>query len=192
MMHPSIVSHIRQHIHPNTEDIQIFLSTLNEVSISKGAFLLKPGTAVMHEYFVVKGCLKAYYMDAKGSKHILQFAIENWWIGDFEAFYNQGHSNLYIEAIEDAQLLAVNHDKLQNVYEDAPIFERYFRILITKAFISQQKRILSTQEKNTQERYIEFCSSYPTIEHRIANYDVANYLGVSPENLSRVRKTMKG
>ena len=190
-MHASIASHIQYHIHPTELDMQIFLSALNEISVSKGGFLLKPGTFVKHEYFVVKGCLKAYYMDAKGHKHILQFAVENWWIGDFEAFYNQGTSNLYIEAIEDAQLLSINHDALQKIYETAPIFERYFRILITKAFISQQKRILSTQEKNTQERYLDFCKSYPSIENRVANYDIANYLGVTPENLSRVRKALK-
>ncbi|WP_159023314.1 Crp/Fnr family transcriptional regulator [Formosa sp. L2A11] len=190
-MHTSIAKHIQNHIHPSAIDMQKIFSILNEVSVSKGAFLLKPGTRVKHEYFVVKGCLKAYYMDGKGSKHILQFAVENWWIGDFEAFYNQGNSNLYIEAIEDAQLLSINHDALQVLYEDAPIFERYFRILITKAFISQQKRILSTQEKHTQERYLDFCKSYPSIENRVANYDIANYLGVTPENLSRVRKTLK-
>ncbi|PNW26388.1 Crp/Fnr family transcriptional regulator [Formosa algae] len=190
-MHTAIADHIQNHIQPTPAEMHIFLSTLNEVSVSKGQFLLKPGTHVKHEYFVIKGCLKAYYLDVKGSKHILQFAIENWWIGDFNAFYNQIASNLYIEAIEDAQLLSINYDKLQEVYEQAPIFERYFRILITKAFISQQKRILSAQEKNTQDRYLEFCQSYPNIENRVANYDVANYLGVTPENLSRVRKALK-
>ncbi|WP_232735075.1 MULTISPECIES: Crp/Fnr family transcriptional regulator [unclassified Olleya] len=164
---------------------------LNEVSVSKGQFLLKPGTAVKNEYFVVKGCLKAYYIDDRGNRHIIQFAVENWWIGDFEAFYNQAPAKLYIEAIEDAQLLSINYDSLQDLYKEAPIFERYFRILITKAFISQSKRILSTQEKNTQQRYLEFCHSYPLIEDRVPNYDIANYLGVTPENLSRVRRQIK-
>ncbi|PQJ81876.1 Crp/Fnr family transcriptional regulator [Polaribacter glomeratus] len=190
-MHPSITKHIYSHIKPTGFDMELFKAALNEISVSKGQFLLKPGTHVKHEYFVIKGCLKGYYMDDKGHKHIIQFAIENWWIGDFDAFYNQVPSKLYIEAIEDSQLLSINYDRLQEIYEEAPIFERYFRILVTKAFISQRKRILSTQEKNTQERYLEFCTSYPNIEDRVANYDIANYLGVSPENLSRVRKNIK-
>jgi len=191
MIYPSITKHIQTHIHPSESDMQVFQSVLNEVSVSKGQFLLKPGTNVKHQYFVIKGCLKAYYLDAKGTKHIIQFAIENWWIGDFEAFYNQAPAKLYIEAIEDAQLLSINYDGLQKTYNEIPIFERYFRILITKAFIAQSKRILSTQEKNTQQRYLEFCTSYPQIEDRVANYDIANYLGVSPENLSRVRRQIK-
>ncbi len=131
-------------------------------------------------------------MDAKGTKCIIQFAIENWWVGDFDAFYNQVPSELYIEAIEDSQLLSIHYDNLQKIYAEAPIFERYFRLLTTQAFIAQRKRIVSTLEKNTQERYLEFCASYPSIKERVPNYNIANYLGVSPENLSRVRKTLKG
>lgn len=189
-MHQSITKHINNHINPTENDIQLFNAVLNEIAVTKGQFLLKPGTNVKHEHFVVKGCLKAYYLDDKGNKHIIQFAIENWWIGDFDAFYNQVPSKLYIEAIEDSHLLSINYDSLQKIYDEAPIFERYFRILNTQAFISQRKRILSTLEKNTQERYIEFCTSYPNIEDRVANYDIANYLGVTPENLSRVRKKL--
>ena len=190
-MYQSILKHIQDHISPTKVDLERFIEALNKVSISKGQFLLKPGTTVKHEYFVIKGCLKAYYLDDKGGSHIIQFAIENWWVGDFDAFYNKIHSKLYIEAIEDSELLAINYDSLQNIYDKAPIFERYFRILTTQAFISQRKRILSTLEKNTQERYIEFCTSYPKIEDRVPNYDIANYLGVSPENLSRVRQQIK-
>lgn len=190
-MYQSILKHIQDHITPTKLDLERFNEALNKVSISKGQFLLKPGTTVKHEYFVIKGCLKAYYLDDKGSSHIIQFAIENWWVGDFDAFYNKIPSKLYIEAIEDSELLAINYDSLQNIYDKAPIFERYFRILTTQAFISQRKRILSTLEKNTQERYLEFCTSYPKIEDRVPNYDIANYLGVSPENLSRVRQQMK-
>ncbi|QXP73815.1 Crp/Fnr family transcriptional regulator [Tenacibaculum sp. AHE15PA] len=190
-MYQSILKHIQDHITPTKLDLERFNEALNKVSISKGQFLLKPGTTVKHEYFVIKGCLKAYYLDDKGSSHIIQFAIENWWVGDFDAFYNKISSKLYIEAIEDSELLAINYDSLQNIYDKAPIFERYFRILTTQAFISQRKRILSTLEKNTQERYLEFCTSYPKIEDRVPNYDIANYLGVSPENLSRVRQQIK-
>lgn len=191
-MQTSITKHIKEHVNATEIDLQLFNSSLTEISLEKGQFLLKPGTNVKHEYFVIKGCLKAYYLDEKGNKHIIQFAIENWWIGDFDAFHNKIASKLYIEAIEDSKLLSLNYNTLQKIYTEAPIFERYFRILTTKAFISQRKRILSTQEKNTQERYLEFCTSYPNIEDRVPNYDIANYLGVSPENLSRVRKQIKG
>ncbi|MCL7764161.1 Crp/Fnr family transcriptional regulator [Polaribacter sp. Z014] len=190
-MYQSITNHINNHITPTTIDLEFFNALLTETSIPKGQFLLLPRAIVNQEYFVVKGCLKAYYSDDKGHRHIIQFAVENWWIGDFDAFYNQIPSILHIEAIEDSKLLSISYNNLQKIYDEAPVFERYFRILTTKAVIAQRKRILSTLEKNTQERYLEFCSSYPNIENRVPNYDIANYLGVSPENLSRVRRQPK-
>ena len=190
-MRKIISEHIKNYINPSEKDLQVFTSYLNEISVDKKKFLLRPGTFVKYEYFVIKGCLKAYYLDDKGNRHIIQFAVENWWIGDFDAFYNNVPSRLHIEAIENSQLLSINYDCLKNIYEEAPIFERYFRILVTNAFISQRKRILSSLEKNAQQRYIEFCNTYPNIEDRVPNYDIANYLGVSAESLSRVRRNLK-
>lgn len=187
----NIKAHVLHYIQPSVEDLERFLELLQEVSVAKRTFLLTPGTQVKHEYYVVKGCLKAYYLDDMGNRHVVQFAIENWWVGDFDAFYNQVPSNLHIEAIEDSLLLAINYDDLQELYQVAPIFERYFRLLITNAFVAQRKRILSTLEKNTKARYLEFRKSYPNIETRVPNYHIANYLGVSAESLSRIRRKLK-
>ncbi|WP_026752793.1 Crp/Fnr family transcriptional regulator [Sediminibacter sp. Hel_I_10] len=190
-MHASIKEHLKRYVAPSEEAIHLFKTSLNDISVSKGKYLLQPGTEVKYICFVVKGCLKAYYMDEKGNKHIIQFAIENWWICDFEAFYNHAPSRLYIEAIEDSQLFSMRYDRLEQIYKEAPVFERYFRILITNAFISQRQRILSSLEKDTKARYLEFCKAYPNIENRVTNYHIANYLGVTPENLSRVRSKLK-
>jgi len=190
-MHPSIISHLKQYINLTEHDLQLFQSCLNSISVDKGKFLLQPGTQVKHEYFVLKGCLKAYYLDEKGHSHIIQFAIENWWIGDFDTFFNGIPSRLHIETIEHSTLLSINYNTLQQLFKTAPIFERYFRLLTTNAFISQRKRILSSLEKDTKERYVEFCESYPNIEDRIPDYDIANYLGVSAERLSRIRSKLK-
>lgn len=190
-MHPSIISHLKQYINLTEHDLQLFQSCLNSISVDKGKFLLQPGTQVKHEYFVLKGCLKAYYLDEKGHSHIIQFAIENWWIGDFDAFFNGIPSRLHIETIEHSTLLSIHYDSLQQLFKTGPIFERYFRLLTTNAFIAQRKRILSSLEKDTKERYVEFCESYPNIEDRIPDYDIANYLGVSAESLSRIRSKLK-
>ncbi|SFZ91565.1 cAMP-binding domain of CRP or a regulatory subunit of cAMP-dependent protein kinases [Flaviramulus basaltis] len=190
-MHETISNHVKKYVNPSEKDLQLFTSMLNQVKLSKRKFLLQPGTHVKHEYFVIKGCLKAYYADDKGSNHIVQFAIENWWIGDFDAFYNLIPSKLYIEAIEDSTLLGINYDDLQELFTKAPIFERYFRLLVNGAFISQRKRILSSLVKDTKERYLEFCETYPSIEDRVPDYHIANYLGVSPESLSRIRRKLK-
>jgi len=191
MNHKSLTEHVKNQVNTRPEDLHLFTSKLREVTVAKGKFLLYPNTYVKHEYFVVKGCLTAYYLDKKGNKNIVQFAIENWWLGDFDAFYNGVPSKLYIEALEDSTLLAINHDDLQRLLEEAPIFERYFRLLVTSAFISLRKRILSSLGKTVKERYLEFCKSYPNIEGRVPNYQIANYLGISAESLSRTRRKLR-
>ena len=83
MNHKSLTEHVKSQVNPRPEDLHLFTSKLREVTVAKGKFLLYPNTYVKHEYFVVKGCLTAYYLDKKGNKNIVQFAIENWWLGDF-------------------------------------------------------------------------------------------------------------
>ena len=190
IMNDAIIAHVEKYISLSKEETETFLSFLSVVEVSKRKRLVEPGSYIQNEYFVIKGCLKGYYLDDNGDKHIIQFAIENWWIGDFDAFYNQVPSKLHVEAIEDSTLLAITFDDLQQLFKSIPKFERYFRILVTGAFISLRGRILSTLQKSTKERYLEFCKTYPNIEQRVANYDIANYLGVSAQSLSRIRRNL--
>ncbi|MDC7998301.1 Crp/Fnr family transcriptional regulator [Gilvibacter sediminis] len=187
----SLKNHVLKLVQASDEALDLFASKLQRIAISKKRFLLQPGTQVQHEYFVLKGCLKTYYLDKKGNEHIIQFAIENWWLGDFDAFYNGGTGKFFIEALEDSELLAIDYNSLQEVFEKEPVFERYFRILITGAFIAQRRRILDGLSLKTKGRYLQFCEAYPNIETRVPNYQIANYLGVSAENLSRVRRKLK-
>ncbi|WP_417290974.1 Crp/Fnr family transcriptional regulator [Corallibacter sp.] len=191
-MYESIISHVKNYVEASNADIQVLTDKLNEVCVSKHTYLLQPGTHVMHEYFVIKGCLIAYYLDSKGHKHTVQFAIENWWVGDFDAFFNHKPSNLFIETIESSKLFSITYDDLNTLFQEAPIYERYFRLLTTNAFIAQRKRILSALQNDTKTRYLEFCNAYPNIEDRVPNYHIANYLGVSAESLSRIRRKLKG
>jgi len=189
-MYTTILKHVNQLIILTEKEQDYFKSILFPVEIAIRKKLVQPSRFVKHEYFVVKGCLIGYYLDETGKKNIIQFAIENWWIGDFNAFYNGVPSKFYIEAIEDSSLLAIHYDDLQQLFENVPKFERYFRILVTNGFISLQSRILSSLQNETTARYLEFCKAYPNIEQRVANYHIANYLGVSAESLSRVRRKL--
>ncbi|WP_121665337.1 Crp/Fnr family transcriptional regulator [Mesonia aquimarina] len=185
-----ILAHVQRNILLSDKEATEFLSILSEVKLRKKQQLIQPDQEVSSEYYVVKGCLKAYYVDINGDSHIIQFAIEDWWISDFEAFFIDKPARLFVEAIEDSVLLALNKSSLETLYKRIPKFERFFRIKTTNAFVSLRKRILSSLQKNSKERYIEFCRDYPTMEKRIPNYQIANYLGIKPETLSRIRKEL--
>ncbi|WP_034886217.1 Crp/Fnr family transcriptional regulator [Gillisia sp. JM1] len=187
-LHTNILNHLTKVISLTESEQQEFTSILEDIRISKKNFLIEPGDLVNSEYYVVSGCLKAYYLDETGDKHIIQFAVEDWWISDFEAFFNKVPAKLYVETIEDSVLLAINREALEILYTRIPKFERFFRIKTTNAFVSLRTRILSTLQKSGKERYLEFCETYPKIEQRVPNYHIANYLGLKPESLSRIRK----
>lgn len=172
------------------EEEQEFIGILSEEKLTKKEFLIQPGQFVNSEYYVVSGCLEAYYLGESGDKHIIQFAIEDWWISDFEAFFGSKEAQLYVEAVEDSILLEINRDNLETLYERIPKFERFFRIKTTNAFVALRSRILSSLQKNSKLRYMEFCEHYPELERRIPNAHIANYLGIKPESLSRLRKEL--
>lgn len=189
-MHDAILNHISKDIHLTKEEQEEFLSILSEKRTGKKELLIKPGDSVTSEYYVVSGCLKAYYLDENGDEHIIQFAVEDWWISDFEAFFNNAPAQLYLETIEESVLLEIQKDALEVLYQRIPKFERFFRLKTTGAFVSLRSRVLSSLQMNSKQRYLEFCKSYPNIEKRVPNYQIANYLGIQPESLSRIRKEL--
>ncbi len=190
-MYDQLKQHVSSVITLTETEMAEFLSLFTESKIRKKKFLIQPGDRVTREYYILAGCLKAYYLDPMGEKHIIQFAIEDWWISDFEAFFGEGAAQLHVEAIEDSVVLGIDRAVLETLYARIPKFERFFRIKTTAAFVAARKRILATLQKSVGQRYIEFCDTYPTIEKRVANYHIANYLGIQPESLSRIRKNLE-
>ena len=189
-MYPQLTAHLLKDIDLTTEEIQEFISVLNYQKLKKKDLLIRPGDQVHQEHYVLKGCLHAYYLDQTGQKQIIQFAVEDWWISDFEAFFDNKPAQLFVECLEETELLSLDKVTLEKLYTRIPKLERFFRIKVTKAFVVLRNRILSSLQKDNKTRYIEFCEQYPNLQSRIADYHIANYLGMTPESLSRLRKTI--
>lgn len=168
--------------------IEILNNCVTEKKLKRKAYILKQGEECNHFSFVVNGCLKMYKVDDKGNQHNLQFAIENNWISDYGSFYDQEPSDLYIETLEPSYILQIKKNDVFFLYDNSPLFDRNFRIIIENAFIEQQKRVLQTISSTAEERYLYFLKKYPNLFSRISNVQIASYIGVTPEFLSMVRK----
>lgn len=153
----------------------------------KKQYLLQEGDICTHLYFVVRGCVRMYKIDEKGFVHILQFAAENSWISDLGSFYEETISELAIDALEDAVVLQISRTDLINLYTSAPKFHRIFRVLVENSFVSLQKRLLQTISSTAEERYQYFISTYPNLTNRLPQTQIASFLGITPEFLSRLR-----
>ena len=153
----------------------------------KKQYVLQEGDICMQMNFVVRGCLRMYKIDDKGGTHILQFAAENNWITDLGSFYTEKPSELTIDALEDTMLLVIGHDDLITLYTQAPKFHRIFRVLIENSYVSLQKRLLLTISSVAEDRYQYFIDTYPHLANRLPQTQIASFLGITPEFLSRLR-----
>lgn len=163
------------------------LASLKVKKLRKRQYFLQEGDICKYQGFVYKGCLRAYEVDAKGVEHVVQFAPEDWWMGDMYSFYTGQPSRLNIEALEETELYVFDKNGLEDLYEKIPKMERYFRLLMQNALITLSQRVLSTMSKSATERYCDFIQRYPQIEKRVPNHQIASYLGIKPESLSRIR-----
>ena len=164
------------------------ISKLEHISIKKGAIILKAGDTVFNQYYVFDGCLRTYYVDKSGKEHTLQFAINDWWISDYTAFFTTTKAIMYIETIQDATLYKISKENMEILYKEIPQLETFFRKKMERAFTSFQKRILANLSQSAKERYISFVTTYPNIEQNVKNFHIASYLGITTESLSRIRK----
>ena len=128
-----------------------------------------------------------YKVDEKGNTHILQFAAENWWLSNIGSFHERKPSELNIDALEDKMVLQISHENLLSLYTNASKFDRIFRVVIEKSFVSLQKRLLQNISSTAEERYNSFLDSYSHLTNRLPQTQVASFLGITPEFLSRLR-----
>ena len=118
---------------------------------------------------------------------ILQFAIEDWWISDIGSFSEQTPSNLFIEALEDTELLIIDYTNKEKIFQEIPGLERVFRLMIQRAYAVLESRFYSSIAKSAEERYVEFVKKYPAIVQRVPQTQIASFLGITPESLSRIK-----
>jgi cAMP-binding proteins - catabolite gene activator and regulatory subunit of cAMP-dependent protein kinases len=180
---------LRQHfekIIPLTDqEFDYILSHFTTKKLKKHQFLVQEGDLVANDHFVVKGLLKASFTSEDGKENILQFAMEDWWVTDFQAYFNQTNATLTISCIEDVEVLCLSLVNREKLCAELHKVEHFFRRKSNFGYIALQGRILSLLNSNAKERYEQLLLQYPTLFQRVPKTLIASYLGVSRETLSR-------
>lgn len=154
----------------------------------KNDIILNINDMVYDQYYVSKGCLRTYFVDNLGKEHTLQFAIKDWWISDYTAFFSSTKAIMNIECLQDCTLYRISKIDMDLLLKEKVALETFFRKKMENSFAAFQKRILSNLSQSAKEKYISFLETYPEIEKNIKNYHIASYLGITTESLSRIRK----
>ncbi len=179
-------NHIEEITPVSDEEFAYIKTFFTKKKIKKHQYLIQSGDKVQCEYWIIKGTLRAFYINKDGKEHILQFAIKNWWISDYNAYFNQTESTINIVCMEDAEILCLTLYAREKLASELHKMEHFFRMKLTLLYSSQQKRIISLLSDNPKERYEKFASYYPNILQKIPKKYIAEYLGVCRETLSRL------
>lgn len=116
----------------------------------------------------------------------MQFALEDWWVTDFQAYFHETYATIYVDCIEASELLGISLYNREKLCAELHKMEHFFRKKSNAGYVALQGRILSFLNNNPQERYQQFFSQYPQLFQRIPKTLIASYLGVSRETLSRL------
>lgn len=183
-----LYKNISRHIQLSDEEFEQFSSLFVLKSFKRKETVLREGDYCLFEGLVLNGCFKVFYLNESGSEQTLYFAVEGWWITDIDSLINNVPSILNIEALENSDVFMISKKDKEMLYHEMPKIEKLFRIMNQQSSVALQRRILSLTGKTADKRYLEFLDKYPGLEQRITQQQVASYLGITHEFLSKIRK----
>jgi CRP-like cAMP-binding protein len=186
-MYPEILAHIKRYVQLQPHEEQLVCDMLELKKYKKKEFLLEPGKLCPGNYFIVKGCIRQYFVNKKLNEQIIAFGLESWWIADQDSLLNKQPATSYIQTVEACEVLLLTEKNRAALFEQVPAMESYFRIMMQKAFVASQRRIGFLFNMTDEERYRFFSKLNPSFMQRVPQYMLASYLGFTPQFLSRIR-----
>lgn len=180
--------YLQNQIQLNDQELDMIQKVCVRRRLRKNQYLLQEGDVWRYNAFITNGCLRTYSVNDKLQEHILNFAIENYWIGDRESLLNGTPSRYNIDAIEDSEVLLISKEDFTVLMKSIPQFQDLVNLIIERSFAASQDRINSSISLNAEEKYATFLKRQPKIANRVPQHMVASYLGITPETLSRIRK----
>jgi CRP/FNR family transcriptional regulator, anaerobic regulatory protein len=190
-MYEFFLNSLRKYIPLSEQQALLMTEKLQVRKLRKKQWLITPGEYCKTEFFVNKGCLRAYYVDDDGHQHVLKFASEGWWISDIESLFSGNPATLYVEALEDSEVIVLQRAVQEELYESIPQLNKYFRLVYQKALSNTCGRLLRTISGTAEQHYHQFVLQYPDMEQRVPQYMIASYLGVTAEFLSKIKGRMQ-
>lgn len=186
----SIIQNISKHVSLTPEEQALFLSKTETKIVKAKTILLSAREISKETYFVNSGILRSFYINDNIIEHVLHFACEGWWIGDMYSYISERPGNLFIEVLEEAEIVILSKENHQELYQQIPKLERFFRILAENSLVAHQERLMDNLSLTAEERFEKFCTKYPTLIQSIPQKHIASFIGVTPEFFSKMKARM--
>lgn len=182
-----ILENIAKIVSLSEKEQSFFLSKVEIQNHKAKTILHNAGKICKHSYFVNSGILRSFNINDNIVEHVLHFACEGWWIGDMYSLLSQKPGNLFIEVLEDAEIVLLSKENQDELYLEIPKLERFFRILTENSLVAHQERLMDNLSLSAEERFEKFCSKYPTLIQKVPQKQIASYIGVTPEFFSKMK-----
>lgn len=182
-----LIEYISKYVKLSDNDVELIRTNGIIRTYLKHQFIVQNGDVCKYENFIISGSAKTFFIDQDGNEHVVMLAIENWWTTDLGSFITQQAADYNVQCLEKTTVVQFSFEALERLYNEVPQLERFFRIIIQKAFVAAQRRIVRNNSMPALDRYLQFRAQYPEIEQRVPQYLIASYLGISKQFLSRIR-----
>jgi CRP-like cAMP-binding protein len=188
-MHKSLIKYIESYANtPLTKkEIEVVKNAFVPKKIRKKQYFLQEGQVCKYAAFIVKGAMRQYSVDEKGTEHIVGLLIENWWAADRESYVMLTPSVYNIDAWEDTELLVITKADFLNHLSSIPAINEMARKLDENYAIATQKRLNANISFSAEKRFADFANSHSEFLQRFPQHIIASYLGITKETLSRIR-----
>jgi CRP-like cAMP-binding protein len=183
-----LFTYIHQRVTLSESDKAFIKQRFTLRKIKRKSYFLREGDLGFEQAFIISGTMRVFYIDGKTQEHVLYFGFKDWWIGDLASFELRSPSQLNVQALEDTWVLAFTHDGIDEIFKHITQMERLFRIMAQRTLAVLQKRLFLTVSASAEERYLALIERHPSIEQLVPQHQIASYLGILPESLSRMKK----
>lgn len=185
-----LIDNILKHVALSPQEQELFLSKTETLHYKAKTILLNASEVCKNSYFVNSGVLRSFNINDNIVEHVMSFACQGWWISDMYSLISQKPGNLFIEVIEDAEVVLLSKENQEQLYHDIPKLERFFRILTENALVANQQRIMDNLSLSAEERFEKFSKKYPSLMQQVPQKQIASYIGVTPEFFSKMKSKM--
>jgi len=185
-----ILDNISKIVTLTPQEQALFLSKTETKHFKAKTILQNAGQVCKEGYFVNSGLLRSFNINDNIVEHVLSFACEGWWISDMYSLLSQKPGNLFIEVLEDAEVVILSKENQEQLYLEIPKLERFFRILIENSLVANQERLMDNLSLTAEERFDKFCKKYPTLIQKVPQKQIASFIGVTPEFFSKMKSRL--
>ena len=186
-MYDDLKKYVLKHTQMTDDDLDQFCQSFRLMHIKKRQFLVQPEFLARHRYYVVSGSFRAYVIGDEGQEHTVQFAIDDWWISDYNSYVFQQPASMFVMALEDSTVLQIEFETEKSLKQSKHVYETFFRILAENTAAHMARRVIVNLTKTAEQRYEMFLKRYPAVVNKVPQYALASYLGMTTEYLSKLR-----